>query len=141
MKSIANLYTAFLPKQAKQYKEQKNVLQYCYQISNYNDTRFSKNHIFSYLFNIFSYFSDPNLPHPGVEPKSKKRKADTENQTVVPYLTVEKLELKNIQSNFMICMNCWDLLNSSENLKRGTNAFIPLMMFNCKHFYYRENLT
>lgn len=64
-------------------------------------------------------FSDPNLPSPGTEPKSKKRKSESDNQTILPYITVEKPELKNIQSNFMICMNCWDLLNSSENLKRG----------------------
>ncbi|CAH1174144.1 unnamed protein product [Phaedon cochleariae] len=62
-------------------------------------------------------FSDSNLPSLIAETKSKKRKSDADVFTT-PSVTVEKPELKNIQSNFMICMNCWDLLNSSENLQR-----------------------
>lgn len=68
---------------------------------------------------FFLFFVDPTLPSPITEPKSKKRKAETDSQTLLPYITVEKPELKNIHSNFMICMNCWDLLNSSESLRRG----------------------
>ncbi|XP_030755668.1 integrator complex subunit 10 isoform X2 [Sitophilus oryzae] len=64
-------------------------------------------------------FTDPTLPNPMSEPKSKKRKSDTEIiHTTNPYISVEKPELKNIHSNFLMCVNCWDLLHSSENLHR-----------------------
>ncbi|XP_074038385.1 integrator complex subunit 10 [Leptinotarsa decemlineata] len=62
-------------------------------------------------------FSDPNLPSLVAEPKTKKRKSDVDGSQV-PCLTVEKPELKHIQSNFMVCVNCWDLLNSSDSLQR-----------------------
>ncbi|KAG5882634.1 hypothetical protein JTB14_001824 [Gonioctena quinquepunctata] len=62
-------------------------------------------------------FSDPTLPSFVAEPKTKKRKNDGDAPQA-PCITVEKPELKNIQSNFMVCVNCWDLLNSSENLQR-----------------------
>ncbi|XP_018566240.1 integrator complex subunit 10 [Anoplophora glabripennis] len=71
----------------------------------------------SYL--LVEAFTDPSLPNPVTEPKSKKRKSDGEVvHTTVPYITVEKPELKYIHSNFLVCVNCWDLLNSSENLQR-----------------------
>ncbi|KAJ8939787.1 hypothetical protein NQ314_010991 [Rhamnusium bicolor] len=53
------------------------------------------------------------------EPKSKKGKNDGEiAHSTVPYISVEKPDLKYIHSNFLVCVNCWDLLNSSENLQR-----------------------
>ncbi|XP_057658479.1 integrator complex subunit 10 [Diorhabda carinulata] len=64
-------------------------------------------------------FSDSSLPNLVTETKSKKRKSDSDmTHYSTPTVTVEKPQLKNIQSNFMVCMNCWDLLSSSDNLKR-----------------------
>lgn len=60
-------------------------------------------------------FLDKNLPSPLTDPKSKKRKSEDAH---FPYISVEKPEYKNIQSNFIMCVNCWDLLYSSEVLKR-----------------------
>ncbi|KAF7286708.1 integrator complex subunit 10 isoform X2 [Rhynchophorus ferrugineus] len=64
-------------------------------------------------------FTDPTLPNPMSEPKSKKRKSDTDIiHTTNPYISVEKPDLKAIHSNFLMCVNCWDLLYSSESLHR-----------------------
>lgn len=64
-------------------------------------------------------FTDPTLPNPMSEPKSKKRKGDTDIiHTTNPYISVEKPELKIMHSNFLMCVNCWDLVYSSENLHR-----------------------
>ncbi|KAJ8914953.1 hypothetical protein NQ315_002477 [Exocentrus adspersus] len=71
----------------------------------------------SYL--LVEAFTDPSLPNPVTEPKSKKRKSDGDIvHNTVPYITVEKPDLKYIHSNFLVCVNCWDLLNSSENIQR-----------------------
>lgn len=62
-------------------------------------------------------FVDPNLPGPLSEPKAKRRKGETDANG--PYLTVEKAENKSISANFIMAVNCWDLLNSSDGLQRG----------------------
>ncbi|XP_050303392.1 integrator complex subunit 10 [Anthonomus grandis grandis] len=64
-------------------------------------------------------FIDPTLPNPACEPKNKKRKGDTDLiHNTNPHISVEKSELKVMQSNFLMCVNCWDLIFSSENLHR-----------------------
>lgn len=73
------------------------------------------------MLDICNFFIDPSLPAPGTEPKGKKRKSDVDSvHSSVPYVTVDKPELKNIQSNFMVCVGCWDILNSSETMQKGT---------------------
>ncbi|CAH1993576.1 unnamed protein product [Acanthoscelides obtectus] len=63
-------------------------------------------------------FNDPSLPG-AAEPKGKKRRNDAEIvSSSLPQITVEKPDLKSIQSSFLICLNCWDLLNSCESLQR-----------------------
>lgn len=60
------------------------------------------------------------MPNPISEPKSKKRKGDSDIiHTTNPHISVEKPDLKVMQSNFLMCVNCWDLLYSTENLHRG----------------------
>lgn len=61
------------------------------------------------------YFLDANYPNP-IEPKVKRRKGDAEP---IPYITVEKIENKQIRSNFLITVNCWDFIIASEHLQRG----------------------
>ncbi|CAH1104355.1 unnamed protein product [Psylliodes chrysocephalus] len=69
-------------------------------------------------FIMVEAFSDSTLPNL-TETKSKKRKSDVDMPHIsAPCVTVEKPQFKNIQNNFLVCMNCWDLLNSSENLRR-----------------------
>ncbi|XP_072397868.1 integrator complex subunit 10 [Diabrotica undecimpunctata] len=64
-------------------------------------------------------FSDVSLPNLVTEPKGKKRKNDADmSHFSSPCITVEKPHLKCIQNNFMLCLNSWDLINSSENLRR-----------------------
>ncbi|XP_060526875.1 integrator complex subunit 10 [Cylas formicarius] len=71
----------------------------------------------SYL--LVEAFTDPTLPNPTTEPKSKKRKNDQDIiHATNPYVSVEKADLKVIHSNFLMCVNCWDLLQSSENMQR-----------------------
>lgn len=65
------------------------------------------------------FILDKNLPLPVTETKAKKRKSD--NDYLFPHLSVEKPDFKNMPSNFMICVNCWDLINSSEMLQRGNS--------------------
>jgi hypothetical protein len=47
-----------------------------------------------------------------------------------PYISVERLELKNIHSNFLMAVNCWDLFESSEHFQRGTDWYIFNLFFN-----------
>ncbi|KAL1505353.1 hypothetical protein ABEB36_004940 [Hypothenemus hampei] len=61
-------------------------------------------------------FIDPSLPNSLPEPKCKKRKGETDSTN--PYITVEKQEFKSMQTNFLMCVNCWDLITSSETLHR-----------------------
>ncbi|XP_049820530.1 integrator complex subunit 10 isoform X2 [Aethina tumida] len=67
-------------------------------------------------FVLVEAFTDKNLPLPVTETKAKKRKSD--NDYLFPHISVEKSDFKNMPSNFMICVNCWDLINSSEMLQR-----------------------
>lgn len=62
-------------------------------------------------------FVDQTLPNPTPEPKAKRRKTDTDVNT--PFLTIERPENKIISNTFIMAVNCWDLLNSSEHLHRG----------------------
>ncbi|CAG9860599.1 unnamed protein product [Phyllotreta striolata] len=72
----------------------------------------------STTFIMVEAFSDSTLLNLA-EPKNKKRKTDVDVSHVsAPCITAEKPQYKHIQNNFLICMNCWDLLNSSENLQR-----------------------
>lgn len=66
------------------------------------------------------FIVDPKLPVP-TEPKTKRKKTDAETSS--PHITIEKPEQKIICSNFMMAVNCWDLLQSSEHLKRGEIYF------------------
>lgn len=62
-------------------------------------------------------FVDPNLPSINPDHRgTKRRKSETDLQT--PLITLEKPELKNITTNFIMAVNCWDLLHSSEPLNR-----------------------
>ncbi|XP_019767898.1 integrator complex subunit 10 [Dendroctonus ponderosae] len=71
----------------------------------------------SYL--LVEGFTDPTLPQPISEPKSKKRKGDTEIIHMTnPHISVPKLDLKALQSNFLMCVNCWDLISASETVHR-----------------------
>ncbi|KAK4883162.1 hypothetical protein RN001_006481 [Aquatica leii] len=67
-------------------------------------------------FILVEGFSDVNLPNPASEPKSKRRKGESDNQT--PFITVDKTENKNIIGNFQMAVNCWDLFHSSDHLQR-----------------------
>lgn len=69
-------------------------------------------------------FVDQNLPNPAPEPKAKRRKGEPD--ATLPYLTVEKSEHKIISNNFIMAVNCWDLLNSTDNLHRGEYKEIGL---------------
>ncbi|KAF2903241.1 hypothetical protein ILUMI_02937 [Ignelater luminosus] len=61
-------------------------------------------------------FTDVNLPTPASEPKSKRRKGDSDN--TLPHITVDKAENKNVINNFLMAVNCWDLFHSSDYLQR-----------------------
>ncbi|KAF5294624.1 hypothetical protein FQA39_LY02756 [Lamprigera yunnana] len=67
-------------------------------------------------FLLVEGFTDTPSPNPVSEPKSKKRKGDADN--VAPFVTVEKTENKNITSNFLMTVNCWEILHSSDYLQR-----------------------
>lgn len=63
---------------------------------------------------------DSSLPNPLTEPKSKKRKNDSEIiHSTSPYISVEKPDLKIMQINFLMCGNCWEFIYSSDILQRG----------------------
>ncbi|CAG9772960.1 unnamed protein product [Ceutorhynchus assimilis] len=72
----------------------------------------------SYL--LVEGFLDPSLPSPISEPKTKKRKSDGGDSAhpINAHVSVERPDLKIMQSNFLMCVNCWELLYSSENLHR-----------------------
>ncbi|XP_066147308.1 integrator complex subunit 10 [Euwallacea fornicatus] len=64
-------------------------------------------------------FLDPTLPNPVSEPKGKKRKTDTDIiHTTTPYISVEKPELKVMQSNFLMCINCWEFITTYDIVHR-----------------------
>lgn len=69
----------------------------------------------SYL--LVDAFVDPNLPSVNNDHRGTKRRK-SETDLLTPLITVEKPELKNITSNFIMAVNCWDLLHSSEPLNR-----------------------
>lgn len=54
---------------------------------------------------------------PASESKAKRRKAEPD--ALSPNITIEKPELKIITNNFIMAVNCWNLLNSSDNVQRG----------------------
>lgn len=59
-------------------------------------------------------FTDASLPSPQIpEHKAKKRK--TEVDLNVPHLSTENSN-KSITSNFMLAVNCWDLLHSTDEI-------------------------
>ncbi|XP_018329215.1 integrator complex subunit 10 isoform X2 [Agrilus planipennis] len=67
-------------------------------------------------FVLIEAFTDTSLSNPSLEPKSKRRRTDSESST--PIITVDKNENKNIANNFLMASNCWDLLHSSEIFTR-----------------------
>ncbi|CAH0553252.1 unnamed protein product [Brassicogethes aeneus] len=67
-------------------------------------------------FVLVEAFNDKNLPNPVAETKGKKRKSDGEYTQ--PHITVENPKFKTMHNNFLMCLNCWDLINSSEILQR-----------------------
>lgn len=83
------------------------------------------------IFVLVEAFLDLSLPGPTItEPKSKRRKGDPDIN--VPYVTVEKPELKNVMNNFVMAVNCWDLLNGSDTLHRGMRSVlsVPVLELN-----------
>lgn len=69
----------------------------------------------SYL--LIEAFVDSNLPNPTIDMKTKRRKCESDLNA--PLLTIERPENKVISSNFIMAVNCWDLLNSTELFHRG----------------------
>lgn len=82
-------------------------------------------------------FVDQNLPNPTPEPKAKRRKNDTDINT--PFLTIERPENKIISNTFIMAVNCWDLLNSSEHLHRGCKKICFIVVFFYTHCYFQNS--
>ncbi|GLV38018.1 Integrator 10 [Carabus blaptoides fortunei] len=61
-------------------------------------------------------FVDASVPVPVAEPKSKRRKSDGDSNQ--PVLTADKPGSNQIIMNFLLACNCWDLLHSTDGLKR-----------------------
>ncbi|XP_031333411.1 integrator complex subunit 10 [Photinus pyralis] len=83
-------------------------------------------------FFLVEAFTDPNLPTPVTEPKSKRRKGENDS---TPLLTVDKSENRGIIGNFLMAVNCWDLFHSSDNLQRefsklNTHIKLDAWLFN-----------